>query len=67
MTATDPVGVVLAGGAGRRLGGAKPSARLGGRSLVAWVAGALGTVCGEVVVVDDKYAVKISELNPQVG
>jgi len=22
---------------------------------------------GEVVVVDDKYAVKISELNPQVG
>ena len=22
---------------------------------------------GEVVVVDDKYAVKISELNPQIG
>jgi molybdopterin-guanine dinucleotide biosynthesis protein A len=44
------VGVVLAGGAGRRLGGAKPSARLGGRSLVAWVAGALSSVCHEVVV-----------------
>jgi molybdenum cofactor guanylyltransferase len=51
VTAPDPLGVVLAGGAGRRLGGAKPAARVRGRPLVAWVAGALATVCGEVVVV----------------
>jgi molybdopterin-guanine dinucleotide biosynthesis protein A len=45
-----PIGVVLAGGAGRRLGGAKAAARLGGRSLAQWVAEALGGVVGEVVL-----------------
>ena len=46
----EPIGVVLAGGAGRRLGGAKPEALLGGRPLAAWVADALGEVVGEVVL-----------------
>ena len=45
-----PIGVVLAGGAGARLGGAKATAMLGGRSLAAWVAAALGTVLDEVVI-----------------
>ena len=51
MAATGPLGVVLAGGAGRRLGGTKPAARLRGRPLLAWVAEALSSVCNEVVVV----------------
>jgi molybdenum cofactor guanylyltransferase len=45
-----PIGVVLAGGLGRRLGGAKGSAELFGRPLAAWVADALGEVVGEVAV-----------------
>jgi molybdopterin-guanine dinucleotide biosynthesis protein A len=47
----EPIGVVLAGGAGSRLGGAKPGALLGGRPLAAWVAAALGEVVGEVAIV----------------
>ena len=46
----QPVGVVLAGGAGRRLGGDKARAPLAGRPLWAWVAAALATVVGEVVI-----------------
>ncbi|HTU29049.1 MAG TPA: NTP transferase domain-containing protein [Solirubrobacteraceae bacterium] len=46
----EPVGVVLAGGLGRRLGGAKGSAELFGRPLAAWVADALGEVVSEVVI-----------------
>jgi molybdenum cofactor guanylyltransferase len=42
--------VVLAGGEGRRIGGAKGAVQLGGRPLVAWVAEALGAVAEEVVV-----------------
>jgi molybdopterin-guanine dinucleotide biosynthesis protein A len=45
------VGVVLAGGAGRRLGGGgKAGVELGGRPLVTWVATALGAVADDVVV-----------------
>lgn len=44
------MGVVLAGGQGRRLGGAKGSVELCGRPLAAWVAEALGEVVCEVVV-----------------
>jgi molybdopterin-guanine dinucleotide biosynthesis protein A len=65
VTAPDPLGVVLAGGAGCRLGGAKPGAPLRGRPLVAWVAGALATVCGEVVVVA-KAATLLPRLGPGV-
>jgi molybdopterin-guanine dinucleotide biosynthesis protein A len=45
------VGVVLAGGLGRRLGAAKPGAALAGRPLVAYPVEALGAVCERVVVV----------------
>lgn len=47
----EPIGVVLAGGAGRRLGGAKATARLGDRTLVEYPLSALRGVVGEVVVV----------------
>ncbi len=47
---SEPVGVVLAGGLGRRLGGAKGSVELFGRPLAAWVADALGEVVSEVVM-----------------
>jgi molybdopterin-guanine dinucleotide biosynthesis protein A len=45
-----PIGVVLAGGVGARLGGAKPLAALDGRSLTGWVAAALGAVLDDVVI-----------------
>jgi molybdopterin-guanine dinucleotide biosynthesis protein A len=48
---TAVVGAVLAGGAGRRLGGRKATALLGGRPLAAWPAEALGEVCDRVAVV----------------
>ena len=47
----EPVGVVLAGGAGRRLGGAKPGALLAGRPLIAYPIAALSSVLAEVAVV----------------
>lgn len=43
--------MVLAGGAGRRLGGPKATALLGGRPLLAYPLAALGAVLGDVVVV----------------
>ena len=48
---SDPFGVVLAGGAGRRLGGAKATAPLAGRPLAAWVVGAMGEAFADVAVV----------------
>ena len=45
-----PIGVVLAGGAGRRLGGAKATVMLGGRPLIGYPVAALQAVVGEVVV-----------------
>jgi molybdopterin-guanine dinucleotide biosynthesis protein A len=45
-----PIGVVLAGGHGRRLGGAKASVELCGRPLVSYPLAALATVLEEVVV-----------------
>ena len=47
---TAPVGAVLAGGAGRRLGGAKPSAILAGRSLLSYPVASLSAVLDDVVV-----------------
>jgi molybdopterin-guanine dinucleotide biosynthesis protein A len=46
-----PVGVVLAGGAARRMGGAKAGARLGGRALIEYPLAALASVSNERVVV----------------
>jgi molybdenum cofactor guanylyltransferase len=45
------VGAILAGGAGRRMGGQKAARLLAGRPLVAHPAAALGAVCDRVVVV----------------
>jgi len=42
---------VLAGGRGRRLGGAKPTAELGGRPLIAWPLAAAREAGLEAVVV----------------
>jgi molybdopterin-guanine dinucleotide biosynthesis protein A len=46
-----PVGVVLAGGQGRRLGGNKATATLGGRPLLSYPLQALADATREVVVV----------------
>jgi molybdopterin-guanine dinucleotide biosynthesis protein A len=43
--------VILAGGLGRRLGGAKATAELGGRALISYPLQALSEALGEVVVV----------------
>jgi molybdopterin-guanine dinucleotide biosynthesis protein A len=48
--ASTPLGVVLAGGAGRRLGQGKPAAPLAGRPLAAWACDALRSVLGEVAI-----------------
>jgi molybdopterin-guanine dinucleotide biosynthesis protein A len=45
------IGVVLAGGLGRRMGAPKATASLRGRPLVAYPLDALGQVCDRVVVV----------------
>jgi molybdopterin-guanine dinucleotide biosynthesis protein A len=46
-----PVGVVLAGGLGRRLGGAKATVNLCGRPLICYPLDALASVLGEVAVI----------------
>lgn len=51
MGGTPPVGVVLAGGRGRRLGGDKAIVELEGRALVHYPVEALHSVCDDVVVV----------------
>jgi molybdopterin-guanine dinucleotide biosynthesis protein A len=45
------IGVVLAGGLGRRMGAPKAIAPLAGRPLIAYPLEALGSVCARVVVV----------------
>ncbi|WCB93196.1 Molybdenum cofactor guanylyltransferase [Baekduia alba] len=47
----SPVGVVLAGGRGRRLGGDKAIVELEGRALILYVLEALHEVCDDVAVV----------------
>ena len=58
-----PIGVVLAGGAGRRMGGGKASVELHGVPLLAYPVAALQAVLDEVVVV----AKGDSELPPLPG
>jgi molybdenum cofactor guanylyltransferase len=48
---TGVVGAILAGGLGRRMGGAKAARELAGRPLIAYPASALLSVCDRVVVV----------------
>lgn len=65
MSANDdagPAGAVLAGGAGRRLGGTKPATLLAGRPLISYPLAALRAVLSPVAVV----AKRDSPL-PQVG
>jgi molybdopterin-guanine dinucleotide biosynthesis protein A len=50
LQGSGPIGVVLAGGRGRRIGGDKAGVLLGGRALAQWVVDALGAVLDEVVV-----------------
>ena len=47
----EPVGVVLAGGLGRRLGGAKATVELRGRPLICYPLEALAAVLGEVAII----------------
>jgi molybdopterin-guanine dinucleotide biosynthesis protein A len=51
MAGPSPLGIVLAGGAGRRLGGAKAKAQLCGRPLISYPLRALEAVLGEAMVV----------------
>jgi molybdopterin-guanine dinucleotide biosynthesis protein A len=59
----DPIGVVLAGGAGRRIGGGKAIVELRGTPLLRYPLAALQAVLAEVVVV----AKQASELPPLPG
>lgn len=45
------IGAVLAGGAGRRIGGSKPTRALAGRPLIAYPLAALQAICARVAVV----------------
>jgi len=59
----DPIGVVLAGGLGRRIGGAKAIVELHGTPLIQYPVAVLQAVLAEVVVV----AKQTSELPPLPG
>lgn len=48
---STPIGAVLAGGAGRRIGGGKAVVELHGRPLIGYPVGVLRAALGEVVVV----------------
>lgn len=48
---SEPVGVVLAGGSGRRIGGEKALVALDGRSLLLYPVDVMGSVLADVVVV----------------
>ncbi|GIX30320.1 MAG: molybdenum cofactor guanylyltransferase [Porticoccaceae bacterium] len=50
MVSSPLVGVVLAGGLGRRLGGDKPAALLAGKPLLAWVAERLAPQVGRLLI-----------------
>src|ERR1022692_1380995 len=47
----DPIGVILAGGAGRRIGGSKAVVELSGRPLISYPLEAMRAALGEVVIV----------------
>jgi len=47
---SEITGIVLAGGQGRRFGGGKAMARVGGQALLDRAAGVLSTFCTEVIV-----------------
>ncbi len=47
----DPIGLILAGGRGRRIGGAKAIVQLGGRPLISYPLAALRAVLTDVAIV----------------
>src|SRR4051794_27806033 len=59
------VGVVLAGGAGRRIGGGKATRMLAGRPLASYPAAALSAVCEQVAIVG-KAGEGVPDLGPGV-
>jgi molybdenum cofactor guanylyltransferase len=59
----EPIGVVLAGGLGRRIGGCKATVELAGRPLIAYPLEALAAALGEVAII----AKADSELPSLVG
>jgi molybdenum cofactor guanylyltransferase len=61
-----PIGVVLAGGAGRRMGGDKATVELDGRPLLAYPVAALQAAVGEVAVVAKRETALPSGLDPRV-
>ena len=48
---TAPIGVILAGGLGRRIGGAKAVVELGGRPLIAYPLAAMAAALSDVAVI----------------
>jgi molybdopterin-guanine dinucleotide biosynthesis protein A len=65
MPGAQPIGAVLAGGRSRRMGGAKATAQLGGRPLLAWPLEALRAALVDVVVVA-KRSTPLPELDVAV-
>jgi molybdopterin-guanine dinucleotide biosynthesis protein A len=63
---SQPIGVVLAGGAARRMGGAKATALLAGRPLVVWVLEALAAAGIERRVVVAKAQTALPDLDVPV-
>jgi molybdopterin-guanine dinucleotide biosynthesis protein A len=63
---TSPVGVILAGGRGRRLGGDKALVDLAGRPLITYALAALEAVVADVVVVA-KADTALPDLGPRIG
>jgi molybdenum cofactor guanylyltransferase len=61
----SPIGAILAGGRGARLGGAKALTELGGRPLIAWPLAALAAALDDVVVVA-KADTPLPELDVEV-
>jgi molybdenum cofactor guanylyltransferase len=47
----EPIGVVLAGGVGRRIGGSKATVELAGRPLISYPLEALSAALGEVAII----------------
>jgi molybdenum cofactor guanylyltransferase len=51
LDSTEPIGVILAGGRGARMGGAKATVQLRGKPLIAYPLEAVASVLREVVVI----------------
>lgn len=61
------MGVVLAGGASRRMGRDKAGVEVAGRTMLGWVAGSISTTCGEVIVAGRDGTLEGLECIPDAG